>query len=57
VGTKQKRFLYPVGFKLNALNYAKGLGNRAHERCLISPPTENSGGSKRSNYRDHRRTL
>lgn len=47
MGTKQKRFLYTLELKLNALNYATGLGNRKHERCFISPPTESSGGSKR----------
>jgi len=39
VDTKQKRFLYTVGFKLHAVGYSKERGNRAHERCF-SPNQE-----------------
>jgi hypothetical protein len=55
VDTKQKRFLFTVGFKLHAIDYAKEHGNRAHKICFLSQLR--TVKEARGNYRNYRRAI
>lgn len=47
MNVKQKKLLYNVRYKLNAINYAKQFGNRAAKRHFGRPPTKKVVGDWR----------